>query len=467
MKTAIILLLLGLFASLALADVDSLRCRLIDWLDAPSNHNFDHYPGGGWPAEYNYTGTQFWDLAMGDSFMVWLPGSREKILVDANDTTTIDTTIERHSGSEDVVAIVIDDSIFYYGGGVYMYSTLWNGDSVSLLSRIYTPSADYHFAALEDSFLYTTGGPAAALTCINVADPESIFIYRTLDHMGGKTGLEVINGYTYTAGAYSQWDDSTYEAWPYFTVDKADMINSAIPEFIDYLFVKNRYFGGIATDGTYLFYVNSSMTDYPDWAIGESDLYVWGTDTTYNFEAHWDSTGVFGVDVLNEHLIAVGFEHGFSVLNIDDLDNIYEVAYYMDTDSTMDITHFVMKESRVYAMGHPRDDYVRLYMFDLGDSVVSGQAELQYLPEEFRFFNYPNPFNSSCRIKFAGVGAIHELPLWMEIYDINGRLVDNIPIGRGNRGPAEIIWRPENLPSGIYLAKIKGTNATANIIYMK
>jgi len=122
MKTTIIIFLLLVFlAAAALAAPDTLGCRMIDSLDAPTNHEFFHYGiTSSWPIEYNYSGTDNWDLDMGDSFMVWLPGSRNMIFVDPFDSTELDTVIDPHAGSEDIMLCEIQDSIFFTGGGIYI-----------------------------------------------------------------------------------------------------------------------------------------------------------------------------------------------------------------------------------------------------------------------------------------------------------------------------------------------------------
>jgi len=103
------------------ATVDTLHIELIDSLDAPTNHEFYHYGiTSSWPIEYNYSGTDNWDLDMGDSFMVWLPGSRNMIFVDPFDSTELDTVIDPHAGSEDIMLCEIQDSIFFTGGGIYI-----------------------------------------------------------------------------------------------------------------------------------------------------------------------------------------------------------------------------------------------------------------------------------------------------------------------------------------------------------
>ena len=116
--TTIIFLLLAFLASVALANIDTLHVELIDSLDAPTNHEFFHYGiTSGWPIAYNYSGTGNWDLAMGDSFMVWLPGSDRIIFIDPYDSTEVDTIANFEFGPVDAVGTAIMDSIVYVCGG--------------------------------------------------------------------------------------------------------------------------------------------------------------------------------------------------------------------------------------------------------------------------------------------------------------------------------------------------------------
>jgi len=90
------------------------------------------------------------------------------------------------------------------------------------------------------------------------------------------------------------------------------------------------------------------------------------------------------------------------------------------------------------------------------------------VPERLSLSMYPNPFNSSLRIE-APAGAT------IEIYDINGRLVYEIPVSSRNSGnhrtrSLEIIWQPdESVASGIYLIRAKAGNkaATRKVVYLK
>ncbi|RKZ29002.1 hypothetical protein DRQ36_09570, partial [bacterium] len=105
------------------------------------------------------------------------------------------------------------------------------------------------------------------------------------------------------------------------------------------------------------------------------------------------------------------------------------------------------------------------------------------LPEQFAINVFPNPFNSSVAIT-APAGAE------IEIYDITGSRVWGLgssfspgqtngadeagspytlnPIPCAGGGGRAFIWTPDdNTPSGVYLVRLTGTNASTKVIYMK
>ncbi len=101
-------------------------------------------------------------------------------------------------------------------------------------------------------------------------------------------------------------------------------------------------------------------------------------------------------------------------------------------------------------------------------------------PDNIEISVHPNPFNSAVRIS---VGAIHELPLHIEIFDINGRMVYKMPVGAGSKPahaggsrtlPYEITWQPPaSLGSGVYLVRARfgsvpaGETVTKRVVYLK
>ncbi len=104
-----------------------------------------------------------------------------------------------------------------------------------------TPGASYHFAALEDSFLYTDGG-STGLTRINVANPESIFIEKTYEYSFASNDLVVKSQRVYCFASYSRYDDDDGTAWPFFQSQSVDF-SPPVPAGGSYTF-ENRFFGG-------------------------------------------------------------------------------------------------------------------------------------------------------------------------------------------------------------------------------
>jgi len=107
-------------------------------------------------------------------------------------------------------------------------------------------------------------------------------------------------------------------------------------------------------------------------------------------------------------------------------------------------------------------------------------------PRELSISTYPNPFNGNCRIMIDDLGLGIDA---IEIYDINGRMVEIIPPGppliRGeeeSKSPLSkgdlggFVWQPdENIGSGVYLvrAKVSGNKGfqplvqTKRVVYLK
>lgn len=73
------------------------------------------------------------------------------------------------------------------------------------------------------------------------------------------------------------------------------------------------------------------------------------------------------------------------------------------------------------------------------------------------FKNYPNPFNASTLIRY-------ELPnqsqVSIEVYDLLGRMVSALYTGSQAAGRHKIVWRADDLSSGIYLYKIQAGDYT-------
>jgi hypothetical protein len=81
------------------------------------------------------------------------------------------------------------------------------------------------------------------------------------------------------------------------------------------------------------------------------------------------------------------------------------------------------------------------------------------IPDNISISVSPNPFNSSCEITFANVlWARHAVPLQIEIFDLNGKIVWMHDVEVKNFEPLPktnaIVWSPDQtIPSGVYLVR--------------
>jgi flagellar hook assembly protein FlgD len=81
--------------------------------------------------------------------------------------------------------------------------------------------------------------------------------------------------------------------------------------------------------------------------------------------------------------------------------------------------------------------------------------------------NYPNPFNNTTVISFD---VNNRTRIDVNVYDAEGRLVENIFSGIANRGRNRINWTAKShLPSGVYFISINSDRQkkTGKIVYVK
>jgi len=521
MKTkAICLIAIALLAGFTLtahAAPDSLACRTIDWLDVTGTtmrYGSDGIDGDG---DYEYSGTYLWDMAMGDSFLVWCPGTKTAYLIDPFVQSYVETLFSKESVTPfdfDACDIYLD-SVIFFASGRDIKGYQFFPDSLSFVSHeyVHVPFASFFYAVIRDTLLYTASTDVYGLHCVNIANPESIFVAWSMDGYFGYNGLSIVDSLVYTSISTRFWIDpeSDFHQRPHIQWLIAKISEDTSASMFDIEYMDNIHHGSLTSDGTNVFYVYSELSDFiwgvQDYTLGDSYLEVWGEDYSYTW-SDYDSEGVFGVEVLNDTILAVGFEHGFSIIDYTQLAGMTEVAYYRDTDSIYCFTHFARKGNRMYALAHPREGICRMYMFELDSTIwtgISDPAPQTALPVAFSISAYPNPFNSAVTITLdIPVGDGSPVQISVEIYDVNGRRVAEIippdppltrgeeerksPLLRGDLGG--LIWRPApSLPSGVYLVRASaggrgdldpdgpstrgviksgsGTVATARVVYLK
>ncbi len=90
-------------------------------------------------------------------------------------------------------------------------------------------------------------------------------------------------------------------------------------------------------------------------------------------------------------------------------------------------------------------------------------------PFEFKLYKpYPNPFNPTTTIRFD-FGLETQYTAVLQIFDINGSLVETLFIGKLSTGNHSIRWDASNQPSGVYFVQlVSGSlSQTQKLILMK
>jgi hypothetical protein len=100
--------------------------------------------------------------------------------------------------------------------------------------------------------------------------------------------------------------------------------------------------------------------------------------------------------------------------------------------------------------------------------VPSSIDNISALPNEFTVINtYPNPFNSSTRIKFS---LTNPAPVEIDIFNLIGQKVQSIYSSQLTSGRQSIIFKPDkNLSSGTYIIRLSVDNIDTykKIAYVK
>jgi len=140
---------------------------------------------------------------------------------------------------------------------------------------------------------------------------------------------------------------------------------------------------------------------------------------------------------------------------------------------------------------------IRIPFWDSGSTNIWNAGNIEK-PNYLQLITHPNPFNSAVTISVdfgsESPEASSTLPpgaCRVEIFDVNGRMVDNMTVGAWHRhvpcaekglsmpNPYECVWQPDKtLPSGVYLvrARIDGrgdlaptgqTAAIKRVVYLK
>tara|TARA_Y100001970_G_scaffold254921_1_gene331148 strand:- start:3537 stop:4823 length:1287 start_codon:yes stop_codon:yes gene_type:complete len=133
------------------------------------------------------------------------------------------------------------------------------------------------------------------------------------------------------------------------------------------------------------------------------------------------------------HVEKIGNNFWFAITNFNDINQVH----VLDENGT----NISLYESGII----PGD-----FAIWIDDTELSNSNEL---PKDFIIENiYPNPFNPSTTISFS-LSSYQKIDL--SVYNINGKLIQNIYSGYKHPGSYSMEWNAKAEPSGMYLIKMK------------
>ena len=133
--------------------------------------------------------------------------------------------------------------------------------------------------------------------------------------------------------------------------------------------------------------------------------------------------------------------------------DVYDLYYIPNQGSPYPRDFIIDREGIIQYANNEIDTEYMLYVLEtLMDENVGIESENVLLPVQMELLPaYPNPFNPTATIRFS-VATRHAVSL--QIYDINGRLIETLADEIIKPGNHEVQWNASNQPSGIYIAKL-------------
>ncbi|MBC8214818.1 MAG: T9SS type A sorting domain-containing protein [Candidatus Marinimicrobia bacterium] len=124
-------------------------------------------------------------------------------------------------------------------------------------------------------------------------------------------------------------------------------------------------------------------------------------------------------------------------------------------------------ENKVFVLGFPlyfmetssAQEFVEVVMDDFGEEQLENNSQLSFV--NYQLLNaYPNPFNPKTVIGYSVPMVETNGRVSLQMFDINGRLIETLLNGIKEAGYHEVTWNASNYPSGIYFVKLQSENFT-------
>ena len=335
------------------------------------------------------------------------------------------------------------------GSGMQIVDLSYLPDSVSLINTYDNTFTSAHNIFIADGFAYIVGTSLGGMHILDLSLPVNPL----------ETGYYSSSGYIHDVYV---WNDTVF-ASSNNTYDLIDVSNKNNPQLIS---------ASVNIPGTYAH--SGWLTEDKRYFIAceefnVRDILVFDLNdrTTWNLVVpEWQSgsnSPVHNVFVLGDYAHISYYEDGYVVLDISNPE-LPQFAGQYDTNSGGSFGNYTgawgvypyLPSGNVIIS----DMVTGLYVVKFTPEVTSAEKQSEQ-SETFQLEqNYPNPFNPSTTIKFTipheARGETREVSL--KVYDVLGNEVAILLNEYKPAGTYEVRFDAGNLPSGIYLARLKSSD---------
>jgi len=145
-----------------------------------------------------------------------------------------------------------------------------------------------------------------------------------------------------------------------------------------------------------------------------------------------------------DHVIVAAGVGGVRILDVSDPELPVETGYYQASTIITDVT---LLDNIVYA-----STPINVVILDISEALGAPLNDESEFPDQFTCEVFPNPFNSSTTINYF---LPTPSPVKLQIFDINGGLVETLVDCVMPAGDNEIAFDGSYLPAGIYLVRFE------------
>jgi len=310
-----------------------------------------------------------------------------------------------------------------------------------------------------DTIMYVNPSSHDDLLILNIARPDSIYIIGTYEEEGREVrGLSIQNNLAYVQ---VEWEivvlDISVPGQPEFVsrtpINGGGLQISGDYGYLSYFSEQEKYIciidvsdvqnifevDSLDIPGIGSFKVGNGLLLFQNWRQDEILIYDLDDPVHPELISTQDSYQAFDVE---DDFLFTTYDESLRVVNISNPSRPIETGFY----NPGMMAHLVVNDNIIFGVSSNS-----IVTFDCERALSAPIQKLPIVSDMSLLEAFPNPFNSTIIIKYA-VTLI--MPVRLDIYDVNGRLVSNLVNGMQNVGIHAATVYADGWGSGLYFVRL-------------